>query len=171
MPLTPAFEASVYKTRRDEVLRRMREMASGAAIAIFPAMPVATRNSDVEHPYRAHSDLYWLTGFEEPEAVAVLSTQGDKPFTLFVRPRDKEQQQIEDPGQTGHELRLRKEPREVDALRKAVQLTRKGHLACMSACRPGMHEYDLHALLERDFREGGGRGWGYYPIVAAGENA
>src|SRR5947209_17977220 len=92
MPLTPAFEASVYKTRRDEVLRRMREMASGAAIAIFPAMPVATRNSDVEHPYRAHSDLYWLTGFEEPEAVAVLSTQGDKPFTLFVRPRDKEKE-------------------------------------------------------------------------------
>src|SRR2546422_9940834 len=70
----------------------MREMASGAAIAIFPAMPVATRNSDVEHPYRAHSDLYWLTGFEEPEAVAVLSTQGDKPFTLFVRPRDKEKE-------------------------------------------------------------------------------
>ena len=246
MPLTPAFEASVYKTRRDEVLRRMREMASGAAIAIFPAMPVATRNSDVEHPYRAHSDLYWLTGFEEPEAVAVLSTQGDKPFTLFVRPRDKEKEiwtgrragtegamknfgadqafeigklgdelprlvgsartlfyrvggddpefdsrmakllhtlrararagvnappRIEDPGQIVHELRLRKEPRELDALRKAVQLTRKGHLACMKACRPGMHEYDLHALLERDFREGGGRGWGYYPIVAAGENA
>src|SRR5437667_451265 len=63
VPWTPAFEASVDKTRRDEVLRRMREMASGAAIAIFPAMPVATRNSDVEHPYRAHSDLYWLTGF------------------------------------------------------------------------------------------------------------
>jgi len=50
MPLTPAFEASVHKTRRDEVLRRMREMTSGPAIAIFPAMPVATRNSDVEHP-------------------------------------------------------------------------------------------------------------------------
>jgi Xaa-Pro aminopeptidase len=246
MPLTPTFEASVYKSRREEVLRRMRETAAGPALAIFPAMPVATRNSDVEHAYRAHSDLYWLTGFEEPEAVAVLSTQGDKSFTLFVRPRDKEKEiwtgrragtegavksfgadqafeiekldaelpklvgsvrtlfyrvggddpefdarmakllrslrararagvnappRIEDPGQIVHELRLRKEPREIEALRKAVELTRKGHLASMKAGRPGAHEYELHALLEREFRYGGGRGWGYYPIVAAGENA
>jgi len=224
----------------------MRETAPGPALAIFPGMPVATRNSDVEHAYRAQSDLYWLTGFEEPEAVAVLSTQGDKPFTLFVRPRDKEKEiwtgrragtegavksfgadqafeveqldaelpklvgsartlfyrvggddpefdarvakllhhlrararagvnappRIEDPGQIVHELRLRKEPREIEALRKAVELTRKGHLASMKAGRPGAHEYELHALLEREFRYGGGRGWGYYPIVAAGENA
>src|SRR3989441_748753 len=246
MPLTPAFEASVFKTRRDEVLRRMREIAPVPSVAVFPSMPVATRNSDVEHAYRAHSDLYWLTGFEEPEAVAMLSTQGDKPFTLFVRPRDKEKEiwtgrragtegavksfgadqafevekldaelpklvgsartlfyrvggddpefdarmakllrslrararagvnappRIEDPGQIVHELRLRKEARDLDAVRKAVGLTRKGHLACLKACRPGMHEYDLHALLEREFRQGGGRGWGDYPIVAAGENA
>src|SRR3989442_6816363 len=72
---------------------------------------------------------------------------------------------IEDPGQIVHELRLRKEARELDALRKAVGLTRKGHLACMKACRPGMHEYDLHALLEREFRQGGGRGWGTTPTV------
>jgi len=246
MPLTPTFEASVFKSRRDEVLRRMREGAAGPAVAVFPGMPVATRNSDVEHAYRAHSDLYWLTGFEEPEAVAVLSTQGDKPFTLFVRPRDKEKEiwtgrragvegavktfgadqafeidkldvelpkligsartlfyrlggddpefdlriarmlrtlrakaragvnappRIEDPGQIVHELRLRKEPRELDAMRKAVELTRRGHVAAMKAGRPGAHEYELQALLEREFRHGGGRGWGYYPIVAAGENA
>ena len=246
MPVTPAFEPSVYKTRRDEVLRRMRELSSGWAVAVIPGMPVATRNSDVEHAYRAHSDLYWLTGFEEPEAVAVLSTSGEKPFTLFVRPRDKEREiwtgrragvdgavqnfgadqafeiekldaelpklvgaartlfyrvggddpefdarlskmlrtlrararagvnapaRIEDPGQILHELRLRKEPREIEALRKAVAETRRGHLACMKAGRPGAHEYELHGLLEREFRHGGGRGWGYYPIVAAGENA
>src|SRR5438270_13757430 len=92
MPVTPAFEATVHKARRDEVLRRMRDLATGPGVAVFPAMPVATRNNDVEHPYRADSDLYFLTGFEEPEAVAVLSTQGDKPFTLFVRPRDKERE-------------------------------------------------------------------------------
>src|SRR3954471_25059528 len=92
MPLTPAFEAGVYKQRRDEVLRRMRELASSPSVAIFPAIPVATRNSDVEHAYRADSDLYWLTGFEEPEAVAVLASDGDKPFNLFVRPRDKEKE-------------------------------------------------------------------------------
>ena len=246
MPVTPAFDAKVHKARRDEVLRRMREIAPGGAVAVFPGMPVATRNSDVEHPYRADSDVFFLTGFEEPEAVAVLSTQGEKPFTLFVRPRDKEREiwngrragtegamksfgadqafeigrlddelprligsartlfyrlggddpgfdarigrtlrslrararagmnaplRIEDPGQIVHELRLRKEPLELDTLRKAVELTRKGHVAAMKAGRPGTHEYELQALLEREFRGGGGRGWGYYPIVAAGENA
>src|SRR5258705_1042692 len=92
MPLSPPFEPNVYKARRGEVIRGMRETAPGPCVAVFPGMPVATRNSDVEHAYRAHSDLYWLTGFEEPEAVAVLSSEGDKPFTLFVRPRDKERE-------------------------------------------------------------------------------
>src|SRR3954471_19960322 len=92
MPVTPAWETEVYKARRDETLRLMRKVAPVPAVAVIPGMPVAVRNSDVEHAYRAHSDLYWLTGFEEPEAVAVLSTQGDKSFTLFVRPRDKEKE-------------------------------------------------------------------------------
>ena len=92
MPVTPAFEQSVHQARRQEVLRRMREMAPSGAVAVLPGTPVATRNSDVEHPYRADSDLFFLTGFEEPEAVAVLSTVGAKAFTLFVRPRDKERE-------------------------------------------------------------------------------
>jgi Xaa-Pro aminopeptidase len=244
MPVTPAFDKSVHAARREQVLRRMRELAPGPSLAVFPSTPVATRNNDVEHPYRADSDLFFLTGFEEPEAVAVLSTE--KGFTLFVRPRDKEREiwtgrragtegavknfgadhafeiakldeelarmlggartlfyrvggadaefdariarllrnlrararagvdappRIEDPGQIVHEMRLRKEPRELSALRKAVELTRRGHLSAMSAGRPGAHEYELQALLEREFRGGGGRGWGYYPIVAAGANA
>jgi Xaa-Pro aminopeptidase len=244
MPVTPAFDKSVHKARREEVLRRMRELAPGPSVAVLPAMPVATRNSDVEHAYRADSDLFFLTGFEEPEAVAVLSTE--KGLTLFVRPRDKEREiwtgrragtdgamkefgadaafeigkldeelpklvgaartlfyrvggddaefdariarllralrqrartgvnappRIEDPGQIVHELRLRKEPLELSTLRKAVELTRRGHLAAMKAARPGVYEYELQSLLEREFRGGGGRGWGYYPIVAAGVNA
>src|SRR6202022_1615684 len=80
-------------------------------------------------------------------------------------------QRIEDPGQIVHELRLHKTAEELATLRKAAELTRRGHLAAMSACRPGMHEYELQSLLEREFRGGGGRGSGYYPIVAAGENA
>ena len=244
MPVTPAFDKSIHKARRDEVLRRMRELSPGPSVAVLPAMPVATRNSDVEHAYRADSDIFFLTGFEEPEAVAVLSTE--KGLTLFVRPRDKEREiwngrragvdgalkefgadaafelgkldeelprllggartlfyrlggddaefdarmarmlrtlrqrsragvdaprRIEDPGQIVHELRLRKEPLELQTLRKAAELTLRGHLAAMKAGRPGAHEYELQALLEREFRGGGGRGWGYYPIVAAGVNA
>src|SRR5436309_12668167 len=90
MPVTPAFEPELFRNRRERVLRRMREMAPEGAVAVFPGAPVATRNSDVEHPYRADSDISFLTGFEEPESVAVLSTE--KGLTLFVRPRDKERE-------------------------------------------------------------------------------
>src|SRR5260370_34484303 len=67
---------------------------------------------------------------------------------------------IEDPGQIVHEMRLRKEPRELQAMRKAVELTRRTHLAAMKVGRPRAHEYELQAALERAFRGGGGRGWG-----------
>ena len=91
MPVTPAFPPAIFESRRAEVLRRMRELTPGPSVAVFPATPVATRNHDVDHPYRAESDLFWLTGFEEPEAVAVLSTEG-APLTLFVRPRDRDRE-------------------------------------------------------------------------------
>ena len=245
MPVTPAFPPAIFESRRAEVLRRMRELTPGPSVAVFPSTPVATRNHDVDHPYRAESDLFWLTGFEEPEAVAVLSTEG-APLTLFVRPRDRDREiwngrragvegakaafgasqaftidqldkelpalvssartlyyrlgavdaafdariarmlqelrmraragsgapsHIEDPAQIVHELRLRKSADELRTMRKAVDLTRAAHVAAMGAVRPGAHEYELQAVLEREFRGGGGRGWGYYPIVAAGANA
>jgi Xaa-Pro aminopeptidase len=59
------------------------------AIAIVPAAPVRWRNSDVEHAYRQDSNFHYLTGFNEPEAVAVLvpgRAQGE--YLLFVRDRD-----------------------------------------------------------------------------------
>ncbi|HET8691356.1 MAG TPA: aminopeptidase P N-terminal domain-containing protein [Steroidobacteraceae bacterium] len=78
--------------RKDEFGRRrrqlMRHMGKGA-IAILPAVPVRLRNNDVEYDYRPDSDFYYLTGFAEPESVAVLipgRPQGE--YVLFVRDRD-----------------------------------------------------------------------------------
>ncbi len=39
-------------------------------------------------PFRVDSSFLYLTGFEEPEAIAVIQTWGDQPFTLFVRDKD-----------------------------------------------------------------------------------
>jgi Xaa-Pro aminopeptidase len=78
---------------RDFARRRkqlMRQMGDGG-IAILPAAPERQRNRDVDHPYRQHSDFLYLTGFPEPEAVAVLvpgRPQGE--FLLFCRERDPE---------------------------------------------------------------------------------
>ena len=77
-----------YSARRARLAEAM-----GDGVAIVPAAPVAIRNNDVEHSYRQDSDLYYLTGFEEPESVLVLIAEGGAPrAVLFVRPRDPERE-------------------------------------------------------------------------------
>jgi Xaa-Pro aminopeptidase len=76
----------------DEFAKRRRQLMrimGKDAIAILPAAPVRIRNGDVEYNYRPDSDFYYLSGFAEPEAVAVLlpgRPQGE--YVLFVRDRD-----------------------------------------------------------------------------------
>jgi Xaa-Pro aminopeptidase len=65
-------------------------MIGKEGIAILPAAPVRHRNADIEYAYRQDSQFHYLTGFPEPEAVAVLvpgRPQGE--YLLFVRERDQ----------------------------------------------------------------------------------
>ncbi|WPL15444.1 Xaa-Pro aminopeptidase [Thiorhodovibrio winogradskyi] len=60
---------------------------------IIPAAHEVMRNRDTHYPFRQHSDFLWLTGFPEPDAVAVLAPEhkhGD--YVLFVRPKDPERE-------------------------------------------------------------------------------
>jgi len=71
--------------------RRRFAEAMGDAMAIVPAAPETARNSDVSHPFRQNSDFFFLTGFDEPDAVAVFNPAHVKErYVLFVRPRDRE---------------------------------------------------------------------------------
>lgn len=79
----------------DEVFGRRRRRvldAIAGGVMLLPSAPVAIRNNDVEHEYRQDSDVYYLTGFDEPESVLVLSPERDDPFGMFVRPRDPERE-------------------------------------------------------------------------------
>jgi Xaa-Pro aminopeptidase len=81
---------------RGEFLRRraqlMRLMGANS-IAILPAAPVRVRNSDVEYDYRQDSDFYYLSGFPEPESVAVLVPgRQAAQYVLFVRERHPERE-------------------------------------------------------------------------------
>jgi Xaa-Pro aminopeptidase len=69
----------------------MARSGAGEAVAVLPASPVFSRNSDVEHDFRQDSDLFYMTGFDEPLSVLVLNAS-DKKSTLFVRPRDPERE-------------------------------------------------------------------------------
>jgi len=77
-----------FRERRDRLLS---SMPSGVLVAF--ATPTAIRNNDVEHEYRQSSDLFYLTGFDEPDTVLVLSAVAEKEkLVLFVRPRDPERE-------------------------------------------------------------------------------
>ncbi|KPK16695.1 MAG: hypothetical protein AMJ62_04260 [Myxococcales bacterium SG8_38] len=79
---------SEFAQRREKLLEAM-----GDGVAVLPSAPLALRNHDVEHPYRQDSDLYYLTRFDEPESLLVLTNQHDEHRTvLFVRPRKRERE-------------------------------------------------------------------------------
>ena len=67
--------------------RRLMESLSGGAI-VLAAGHDSSRNNDVDHEYRQPSTFWYMTGFDEPDAVAVLRPGSDTPYTLFVRPYD-----------------------------------------------------------------------------------
>lgn len=79
---------NVYADRRERLLSRM---GPASVLLVFSA-PLAIRNNDVEHEYRQDSDFFYLTGFDEPESVLVLSTAHPEKLVLFVRPRDPERE-------------------------------------------------------------------------------
>lgn len=76
----------VFARRRSELLNQIGDND----IVIVPTSSVRQRNNDVDYLFRPDSDFHYLTGFEEPEAVAVLSPgsrAGD--FILFCREKDE----------------------------------------------------------------------------------
>ena len=80
---------SLHADRRARFLEKMEP----GSVAIFPTNPEVRRSNDTEFPFRADTDFHYLTGFDEPEAVAVLAKGRPGPaFTMFVRPRDKERE-------------------------------------------------------------------------------
>ena len=236
-----AFPAETFARRRSQLLRRLR---AGSA-AVFAAGHDSLRNGDVEHPYRQPSSFYYLTGFDEPDAVAVLRPGHDEPFVLFVRPYDpamavwvgarlgvdgaveelganaaypieelerrlpqllagagtvyyslgsderverlvsriaaqrraaaqggaRPLEAIMDPAPLVAAQRVIKSRDEIAALQRAIDITGAGIEAAMRATRPGMHEYEVQAILEAEYRRLGSPRDGFPSIVAAGANA
>jgi Xaa-Pro aminopeptidase len=67
--------------------------AMDPGVLVVFSTPAAIRNNDVEHEYRQSSDFFYLTGFDEPESVLVLSSVAEQDkLVLFVRPRDPERE-------------------------------------------------------------------------------
>ena len=82
-------ERREFSRRRKRLMGMMEE----DSIAIQPTSPERFRNRDIHYPYRADSDFYYLTGFEEPEAVMVIIPGRDQgEYVLFCRERDPDRE-------------------------------------------------------------------------------
>ncbi len=236
------FDPAVFAKRRAAYM----EALGAGGVAVVRSLPERLRNGDAMHPFRQHSDLYYLTGFVEPDATLVLrpGAETDR-VVMFVRPRDPEMEvwdgrragiegakatygadqayaaaelpaklwelianseelhyslgldddmdltiaralarlrktekkgkrpprAVVDPRAALHELRLRKAPEELAALRTASKITSDAHVAAMKIGRPGVGEHQLEAEINYTFRRAGGSGPGYATIVGSGENA
>ena len=77
-----------YRQRREELMAKI-----GSGTAIFRSAPAAVMHNDVEYAYRQDSDFFYLTGFNEAEAVAVLAPHHEEhKFVLFVQSKDLEKE-------------------------------------------------------------------------------
>ncbi|MEP6517146.1 aminopeptidase P N-terminal domain-containing protein [Microcoleus vaginatus] len=77
-----------YRQRREQLMAKI-----GSGTAIFRSAPAAVMHNDVEYAYRQDSDFFYLTGFNEAAAVAVLAPHHEEhKFVLFVQPKDLEKE-------------------------------------------------------------------------------
>ena len=78
----------MIRSQLGEFMRRMQRNS----VAIIPAAREATRSNDTHYRFRQDSDFFYLTGFEEPDAIAVIKPAETHEYVLFVRPRDPERE-------------------------------------------------------------------------------
>ena len=225
--------------------QKVRDAMGPGAIAILLGARPVTRSNDTQYPFRQDSDFWYLTGFDHPNAIALLRTDGGPEYTLFVEPRDPDAETwtgyrpgiegavrdhgadeahprdefaerihdlvagskriyhvlgrdpavdsritetidelrlrsrqglsppeaIIDPRTILHEMRLFKEPEELDTMRRAAAISAEAHQAAARLAQPAVYEYELEAAIEYTFRRRGARGAAYATIVGGGSNA
>ena len=231
-----------FRKRRERFIEQLGEKA-----AIIPAANLVTHHADCHYPFRQNSDFWYLTGFDEPDAVALFLPHRsfNERFVLFVLPKDPLMEvwtgfrmgtdgaikelgadmafpieefpdrleelikdaegiafrmgkssfiesivlrvlskhhdeiqrsgssplPIEDPSPLLHQLRLTKDPLEINRLREAARISAEAHELARKFVRPGITEKRIQALMENYFLENGARGPAYGSIVASGQNA
>ena len=75
----------IHQKRRQELLSKLERNA----VIIVSTNSEQKRNGDVNYPFRPDSNFWYLTGFTEPDAVAVISKDN---YTVFLRPKDQKKE-------------------------------------------------------------------------------
>jgi Xaa-Pro aminopeptidase len=239
----------MFRAHREKFLAKLPPNS----IAILRAAPLRVMSNDVEYLYRQDSDFWYLTGIEDPEAIAVLrpnAEDGEK-YVVFVKPRDPRLESYEGPkvGPAGaasafgadaafstdefgerlsryhvpsrsfsgylsgvekvylsdggdaawaetlrnriaamrardagpstvvdareaiHEMRVVKDADEIALIRRATEISGRGHVLAMKAAAPGRYEFEVQAALDGYCSANGARRMAYPSIVASGPDS
>ncbi len=236
-------EQAIYAARREKLTAQLK----ANDIILIPASKELLRNGDAHYPFRQNSDFFYLTGFNEPDAILVLrvNSANNYDFTLFCNERDPKMEQwvgaragtagaikefaadnaflvdefatklpelllgcqrvllplsgasyfheevlatiknLQRKVRSGivapveiinsetylHPMRRVKDEHEIQLLRQAAEISVSAHMKTIQACRPGMWEYELEAILKHEFCRHGARETAYESIVGSGANA
>ena len=78
---------NIYQNRRERLLT----LIPNNSVVLVPAAVELTRSRDTEYPFRQDSDFFYLTGFNEPDALLILSkdNSGNTASLLLCRPKDQ----------------------------------------------------------------------------------
>lgn len=91
--MTPGITAQEYANRRADLANSMDE----GGVAVLPAAILQYKSGAVFHPYRQESNFFWLTGWNEDDAIAVIEKTGPQPgdhvLHMFVKPKNPRQEQ------------------------------------------------------------------------------
>lgn len=241
--------ASMFRAHRDRFLSKLPPRA----IAVLHAAPPSTMSNDVRYPYRQDSDFWYLTGIEQPGAIAVFrpGASDGKRYVLFLPPRNPRTESYEGPrpgpddartaygadaghsseefrdrmarydpdgrtfsgyfvgtervyvsdggdragaetlreaiasmrardtgpstivdaGEILHELRLVKDADELALIRRATEISGRGHVLAMQAAAPGRYEFEVQQALDGYAYANGARRMAYPSIVGSGPNS
>ncbi|KAH0491590.1 hypothetical protein TgHK011_003015 [Trichoderma gracile] len=91
--ITPGISAQEYADRR----AALADALPPGSVAILHAAPLQYKSGAVFHPYRQETNFLYLTGWDEPDAVAVIEKTGpqfgDYLFRMFVKPKNPREEQ------------------------------------------------------------------------------
>ncbi len=149
--------------------RRLGVQAAPERLHVDAAYSIDEFDSRLARYLAGAQRLYYAFGSDEAFDRRVF--QGLTAARGHSRRKGRSPEEFIEPGTVLHEMRLRKDRDEIEAMRRAAGVTALGHRAGMAATRPGMHEYQLEAIVEYAYYSNGAQAVAYPSIVAGGENA
>jgi Xaa-Pro aminopeptidase len=159
----PIFDLNIFSERR----RKVGQEIGGSAL-IVASHPELIRNHDVHFPYRQDSNLFYLTGWEEPESILIYRPGFMPESVMFVRRRDPERETWDGfrygPEGCEHEFKIDKAYPIDEFTKVAPQLLKEVELIYYRLYKNKEVDDQLQTVLQAVKQMQGRTGYGLLPI-------